>query len=261
MSNGEALVSWGSTPNVNVGRVSGGQRKCGSRDEKEGRGSSGAQPVVWDDPSPGWSFFHQKKFFITTEKYSWEWVSFFWGWVVIAYRSWFFMFMKCCWMMQQILRWFDSYWNWVRDGQRHHLPFINLDSMMAAHPSQHVEQLLYPGSYCWMEEFLHHFCLRMSGVWPGFIHLRCCKIDSINSSNYATYAYSSKTHLPDYLGCGVPPVGSCPQSIAESWWQKGRTKTNKSFAIKAQLVNFCSFNRCCFTWFFGAIPIPQCQSK
>ena len=53
----------GSTPNVNA---SGGQRKCGSRDEKEGRGSSGAR-AVWDDPSPGWSFFHQKVFF-STEK-------------------------------------------------------------------------------------------------------------------------------------------------------------------------------------------------
>jgi len=68
----------GSTPNVNVGRSTpGGQRKCGSRDEKEGRGSSGAQPVVGMIHLQGGVFFTKKRF--STEKYSWEWVSFFLG--------------------------------------------------------------------------------------------------------------------------------------------------------------------------------------
>ena len=57
----------GSTPNVNVGRASGGQRKCGSRDEKERRGSSGAQPVVGMIHLQGGVFVHQEVLFFHGE--------------------------------------------------------------------------------------------------------------------------------------------------------------------------------------------------
>ena len=54
---------------------------------------------------------------------------------------------------------------------------------------------------------------------------------------YVTYVYSSKTYLPTYLG-----------------WEG-------CLNICHTLVNVVSFKRCCFTIFFGAIPVPQCQRK
>lgn len=78
----------GSTPNVNVGRASGGQRKCGSRDEKEGRGSSGAQPVVGMIHLQGGVFFTKKfSFFPRRSIHGNGFLFFFGGGVVIAYRS------------------------------------------------------------------------------------------------------------------------------------------------------------------------------
>lgn len=122
--------------------------------------------------------FFTKKFFFPRRRINGNGFLFLGG-VVIAYRSWFFMFMNHEMLLNDAanLRWFDSYMvaNGLEMVKRHHLSTLILSWFFDGGPSQatflvacrhmryfllpegDVEHLLYsPGELLLMEEFLRH---------------------------------------------------------------------------------------------------------